>query len=363
MWDFAPYLPVASPAEAVTLEEGGTPLVGARGDWGCRLWLKDETRNPTGSHKDRALSVAITRGRELGFSACAIASAGSTGLSAAAYSARAGMRCALVVPRGTPDARLLPVAQYGARIFEAPGTFEDAIQFLTAVGAESPLYMTSTYRRGNPYQAEGTKTIGLELAQQMAAAGGADWIVVPTGGGGTVAAIWRAYQELQQSGALAALGGRLPRLATVQPAAYRALEIAMEQELDTMEALYALGISEEVPTVLAKLQHGVPPDAIYALAALRESGGAAVSVTDTDALAAQQRLASTEGIFAEPSAAAALAGIDWLLASGAIQAGDRVVALITGSGFREVHSMMEQVTVQRRPLDGKSFAAYLAGEA
>ncbi|HEX2035277.1 MAG TPA: pyridoxal-phosphate dependent enzyme [Chloroflexota bacterium] len=366
MWDYGALLPVEHPEAPVTLDEGGTALVRASGGWGCRLWLKDETRNPTGSHKDRALSVAITRGRELGFRSCVIVSAGSTGLSTAAYAARAGMRCALIAPRGTPDERLLPAALYGATLFEAPGTFDDALRLVEAIAERHPLYLTSTARRSNPYQAEGTRTIGFEIAAQLAAAGErADWIVVPTGGGGTVAGIWRAYGELRQLGALPPgtatdSGARLaplPRLATVQPATYNALEIALARGLSTDEELYALGISEETPTVQAKLQHGVPPDAGFALAALRESGGTATSVSDAAALAAQRRLASAEGIFAEPSAAAALAGVERLVAEGTIKAHETVVTVVTGSGFRELGSLAGQVAVERHALTAEALTA------
>jgi threonine synthase len=387
LWDYGPLLPVERPEAAVTLGEGGTPLIRAEADWGCRLWLKDEARNPTGSHKDRALSVAITRGRELGFASCVIVSAGSTGLATAAYAARAGMRCALVAPRGTPDQRLLPAALYGAAIFEAPGTFERALHVIEAIAAEHPLYVTSTYRRGNPYQAEGARTIGFEIAAQLAAAGpaprtgggagaprplgpvaepgtpAADWIVVPTGGGGTVAGIWRAYQEGRTAGVFA--GMTLPRMAAVQPAAYNALEITLERGLRTASELYALGLSEETPTVQAKLQHGVPPDAVYALAALRESGGTAVSVTDAQALAAQRRLAAREGLFAEPSAAAALAGVERLVTAGTIRPDETVVAVVTGSGFRETGALATlagYVPVPRLPLRAETLLPVLAGE-
>jgi threonine synthase len=368
MWDAAPLLPVAAPARAVTLGEGGTPLLAASAAWGCRLWLKDETRNPTGSHKDRALSVAITCGREMGFGGCVVISAGSTGLSTAAYAARAGMSCAVVVPAGTPDERLVPVALFGGRILEAPGTFETALRLVEGFTRGREVYLTSTYRRGNPYQAEGAKTIGYEIARQMGELGESpDWIVVPTGGGGTAAGIWRAYEEMRAlAGAgwparAPAAGTRQPRIATVQPAAYNALEIAMRDGLQDERALYALGISEETPTVQAKLQHGVPPDAVYALEALRASGGVAVSVTDAAALTAQRRLAA-EGLFGEPSAAAALAGVRLMVETGVIKPADRVVALVTGSGFREMAAARHSLGgIGRAPLTERSLVAAVGG--
>ena len=359
MWGYGDVLPVDDPAHAVTLDEGGTPLIPARGEWGCHLWIKDETRNPTGSHKDRALSVAIPRGRELGFDACVILSAGSTGLSTAAYAARAGMKCALVAPKGTPDARLLPAALFGARIHEAPGTFDDALHLIDRLATEHPLYFTSTYRRGNPFQAEGARTLGFEIAAQIADAGGADWIVIPVGGGGTLAGIWRAYEQLHALGALDRLGGRLPRLVAVQPDAYNAFEIALARGLHTMEDLYALGISEETPTLQAKLQHGVPPDAVDALAALRASGGVAVSISDAEALVAQRQLASIEGLYGEPSTGTGLAGVAKLVAQGTIAPTDRVVVIACGGGFRETHALEGIVPVDRHPLHADRLLEYL----
>lgn len=359
MWGYGAVLPVDNPAQAVTLDEGGTPLIPARGDWGCRVWMKDETRNPTGSHKDRALSVAISRGRELGFTSCVILSAGSTGLSTAAYAARAGMTCALVAPYGTPDARLLPAALYGARIHEAPGTFDDALHLIDRLAAEHPIYFTSTYRRGNPFQAEGARTIGFEIAAQLAPEGGADVIVIPVGGGGTLAGIWRAYQQMADAGLIDFLGGRLPRLIAVQPTMYNAFEIALERDLHTMDDLYALGISEETPTIQAKLQHGVPPDSVDALAALRASHGHAISIADDHALRAQARLAATEGVYGEPSTGTGMAGIETLVARGLVGPHDRVVVLACGGGFRETHAITGVVPINRHPLHPDRLLEYL----
>jgi threonine synthase len=241
------------------------------------------------------------------------------------------------------------------------------------IGRRVPLYLTSTYRRGNPYQAEGAKTIGYEVAAQLGHAqqpgrtgrpGQApDWIVVPTGGGGTAAALWRAFGELRDRGLLATTAGATtagaagnrPRIVTVQPAAYNALEIALREDLRDEPSLYALAISEDVPTVQAKLQHGVPPDALDVLGALRASGGTAISVTDEEALDAQRDLAG-EGVFGEPSAAAALAGVRKLVASGVVRPDHTVVALVTGSGFREPAAG----PVARRRLSERTLAEALA---
>ncbi|HEV2125667.1 MAG TPA: pyridoxal-phosphate dependent enzyme, partial [Chloroflexota bacterium] len=216
------------------------------------------------------------------------------------------------------------------------------------------------YRRGNPYQAEGARTIGFEIAAQLGGQGEdavPDWIVVPTGGGGTAAGIWRAYQELGDLGMVAKAS--FPKIATIQPAAYNALETALARDLRTEEDLYALGLSEETPTLLAKLQHGVPPDALYALAALRESGGAATSVTDDAATEAQRCLGAKEGLFVEPSAAAAVAGVERLLAEGTIRPDETVVAVITGSGFRELGAVAGSTPLQRTPLDEATLLPFL----
>jgi threonine synthase len=327
VWDYAALLPLPRDVAPVTMGEGGTPLIAAGRDRGARVWWKYEGANPTGSQKDRAVSLALTHARAIGARRVAVASTGSVGLACAAYSARAGLPCMILMPRDTPAERMKPMLAFGATVAAVDATFETIERLLRAL--DPGWYQASTIAALSPYQAEGPKTIAYEVVASLGRA--PDWFVVPVGGGGTLAGIWRGFKDLHRIGRI----DRLPRMASVQTATFNALEIGFARGLATMEELAAIAADESRETIARNLKHGVPPDALAALAALRESDGAAISV-DEDAIRRWHlRLAAEEGIFAEPSCAAAPAGIEKLVAAGRIGRADSVVALITGSGLRE----------------------------
>ncbi len=327
VWDYAALLPLPAGVEPVTLGEGGTPLLPAARDRGARVWWKNEGANPTGSQKDRAISLAMTHARAIGARRIAVASTGSVGLACAAYSARAGLPCLVLMPKGTPAERLKPMLAFGATVAAVDTTFEEIERLLRAL--DDSWFQASTIAALSPWQSEGPKTIAFEVVAQLGRA--PDWFVVPVGGGGTLAGIWRGFLDLRRIGAI----DRLPRMASVQTSTFNALELAMARGLGTMEELAAVAADESRETIARNLKHGVPPDALAALAALRESGGAAISVGEDEIRSWHLRLAAEEGIFAEPSCAAAPAGIDRLVADGRIRRDDCVVALVTGSGLRE----------------------------
>ncbi|MBL8700596.1 MAG: threonine synthase [Alphaproteobacteria bacterium] len=327
MWDHAELLPIPPDVEPVTLGEGGTPLVAAAGMRGARVFWKNEGANPTGSQKDRAISVAMTHARSIGAARIAVASTGSVGLACAAYSAKARLPCLILMPRGTPAERLTPMLAFGATVVAVDATFEAIETLLRSL--DDSWFQASTIAALSPYQAEGPKTIAYEIVAQLDAA--PDWMVVPVGGGGTLAGIWRGFEDLHRLGRIQ----RLPRMVGVQTRTFNALELAMARGLRTMDELASIAADERLETIARNLKHGVPPDATGALRALRDSGGCAISVDEAAIRAWHSRLAAEEGILAEPSSAAAPAGIDTLLARGVIAPGERVVALITGSGLRE----------------------------
>jgi threonine synthase len=328
LWSFAPWLPVHEPANRLSIGEGGTPLLGAHGNYGCQVWLKDEGRNPTGSHKDRALAVALSVAREVGIGTIVLASAGSTGLSAAAYAAAAGIRCVVLVTRSTPQARINPLLVYGATVLRHPGSIDDAFQILAEVSDAAVAMDVSTIRHVNPFQAEAPRTIAFEIAAQLGDA--PDWMIVPTGGGGTLAGIARGFHELERAG----LTSRVPALVAVQPAAYNTLERGLARSDERFTDARELRVETDDPTILSKLVHAFPPDGLRALAALKTTHGTAVSVSDADALGNQLVLGQIEGLFVEPSAAAGLAGLRQLVGRGLIGPRDRVVVCLTGSGWR-----------------------------
>lgn len=329
MWKYGGRLPVARPGDAVSLGEGSTPLVAARDARGGPLLLKDETRNPTGSAKDRAMSVAYTVARERGHGRTILASTGSAGISAAAYAARAGISCTILLPAGTPPMRAAQMAMRGARVLEIAGSFESILPVLEAAVAGG-WHHTTTFRRANPFQSEGPKTIAYEIADQLGRP--PDVVIVPIGGGGTLAAIGRGFAEL---GAQSGAGARLPRLIGVQHERYNALEIAMQRGLRTLEEVAGLGLVDTAPVATPNLHHAVPPDAAEALAALRASGGAVVTVSDAEALAGQAQLAAEVGLLAEPSSSVVLPAAAKARERGLIGGDDLCVAILTGSALRD----------------------------
>ncbi|HEX5498207.1 MAG TPA: pyridoxal-phosphate dependent enzyme [Thermomicrobiales bacterium] len=338
IWRFIDLLPMEDPAGNVSLGEGNTPLIPSNlaEPLGIRLAWKWEGVNPTGAQKDRGLAVAIAKGREFGFDAAIIASTGSAGLSSAAYAARAGMQHAVLVSRNAPLARVAPMATLGSTVFEVEGTIEDTLELLAAAADHLGAYETTTYRRANPYQSEGAKTLAYEIFLQHG--GVPDWVVVPVGGGGTLGSIWRGFGDLHDLGLI----DRFPRIAGVQPADYDALRIAEREGLSTDAELRHLVWGDLPPTILVKLQHTYPYDGEEALAAIRRSGGAVSVATDEEALAAQRRIGGADGLYAEPSSTVVLTAIEELLARGAIEPGQSVVAVLTGSGHRETHVLVER---------------------
>jgi threonine synthase len=363
IWRFIDFLPVDSPSEMVTLGEGWTPLLPARlsSSLGVSLHWKWEGANPTGSQKDRGLAVAIAKGKALGFSSAIIASTGSAGLSSAAYAARAGMRHAVLVSRNAPVARIFPMAALGSSIFEVEGTIEDTLELLAVASERLGAYETTTYRRANPYQSEGAKTLGYEIFLQHGSV--PDWIIIPVGGGGTLASVWRAFQDLRSLGLI----DRLPKLAGVQPAAYNALRIAEERGLSNDDELRAISFPETPPTLLVKLQHTYPYDGAEALAAIRASGGAVAVASDAQAIEAVFRIGSSDGIYAEPSSTVVLPAIEWLVSEGHIQRGESVVAVLTGAGHRETHALIDCYPLHVERVTRESgldrLAAYLSSDA
>jgi threonine synthase len=338
IWRFIDLLPLAGPDQIVSLGEGNTPLIPSNlaNPLGIRAWWKWEGANPTGAQKDRGLAVAIAKGRAFGFDAAVIASTGSAGLSSAAYAARAGLKHAVLVSRHASLPRVMPMIALGSAVFEVDGTIEETLELLAAASTTLGAYETTTYRRANPYQSEGAKTLGYEIFLQLGAV--PDWIVVPVGGGGTLGSIWRAFADLRDLGWI----DHLPRLLGVQPAAYNALQIAEERGLATDDELRRLAWPSTPPTVLVKLQHTYPYDGEEALAAIRASGGRVCMATDEEAFAAQRRIGAADGLYAEPSAATALTAMEKLVAAGVIAPEEMVVGVLTGSGHRETHVLVER---------------------
>ncbi|NMB69507.1 MAG: threonine synthase [Chloroflexi bacterium] len=328
MWRWAELLPVRDPQFRLTLGEGDCPLLplprlGA--ELGMpRLFVKDEALNPTGSFKARGLCAAVARALELGVREFVIPTAGNAGGALAAYAGRAGVPAHIYMPADTPRANQVEVQAAGADLHLVDGLINDAAREAAAGAAAHGWFDVSTFKE--PYRCEGKKTMGLELAESFG------WrlpdvILYPTGGGTGLVGVWKAFAELE---ALGWIGPERPRMVSVQAEGCAPIVRAFRQgspRAEFWQDAHTLASGLRVPGVFADRQ---------VLRALRESGGAALAVSDEEITAAQRELAAGEGIFAAPEGAATLAALRHLRENGWIAADETVVLFNTGSGLKYI---------------------------
>ena len=320
--EFRSFLPVTDTTPVVTLLEGGTPLIrsGAISDRvGSDVWLKFDGLNPTGSFKDRGMTMAISKAVEDGAKAVVCASTGNTSASAAAYAARAGLTCVVLIPDGhIALGKLAQALIHGARVLQIRGNFDQALQIVRELGDRAPITIVNSI---NPYRIEGQKTAAFEIVDVLGDA--PDVHCIPVGNAGNITAYWKGY--LQYHGAGRAT--RLPRMLGFQAAG--AAPLVLGHDVDEPE------------TVATAIRIGRPASKYPALAAAAESGGGIHAVTDDEILAAYRLLASTEGVFCEPASAASVAG---LLKLGA-PPGSTVVCVLTGHGLKDPDIAVGQIAV------------------
>ena len=325
LWRYAEVLPGSE--DPVSLGEGFTPLHRARRlgeELGLsRLWIKDESLQPTGSFKARGMTTAVTMARRLGARCLVLPSAGNAGGAAAAYGALAGLAVVLYLPRWTPAPFLLEARAYGAEVHLVDGDIADCGAEVRRRTPAAGWFDLSTLRE--PYRLEGKKTMGYELAEQFDG-DLPDVVVYPTGGGTGLIGMWKAFDELEQLGWIPA--GRRPRMVVVQADGCAPMVRAYERGAKRAERwpnpeTYASGLC--VPAAIG--DHLI-------LAAVRESDGIALSVSDRAMADAQARLGRLEGIFAAPEGGAAVAAVEELVRRAWIAPDDRVVVFNTGSGLK-----------------------------
>ncbi len=332
MWRYREVMPLRAGDETVTLDEGWTPLRRARrlGDW-CgfdRLWVKDESVNPTGSFKARGLSAAVTAAAARGAVKVAIPTAGNAGGALAAYAAAAGLECTVFMPRDTPAAFQIEVRACGARLELVDGLITDCGRIVGERRQAEGWFDMSTLKE--PYRVEGKKTMGYELAEQFGWSL-PDVIVYPTGGGTGLIGMWKAFEELEQLGWIEP--GRRPRMVSVQAAGCAPIVRAFEAGRESAEPW------TDARTIASGLRvPGAVADFLM-LRALRESGGTAVAVTDEELLASSRDLARHTGIFPAPEGGATLAALLALKERGWLGADERVVLFNTGSGYKYLEAL------------------------
>lgn len=336
MWRFAEVLPVSDPRRGVSLGEGLTPLVRAerRGDfkdW-SDLWIKDESLNPTGSFKDRGMAAAVTRAVELDIKTVALPSAGNAGGAAAAYCARAGMRCVVLMPVDTPPANIVECLVQGAQVYLVRGLIGGAGKLVKEGCERFGWFDLSTLRE--PFRVEGKKTMAYELVQDLHAALGdpapvlPDVVIYPAGGGTGLIGMWKAFDEMEQLGWI---GKQRPRMVAVQAAGCAPIVRAFHEGQE-----FAKPVAKP-HTVASGLRVPAAIGDFLMLRAIRRTNGTAVSVTDEELMAGQQELASQQGIFACPEGGATWAAARKLRAAGWLRGEQRVVLFNTGSGLKYTH--------------------------
>jgi len=333
LWRYRELLPLEDDANLVSLGEGFTPLLEARNlarQFGIqRLWIKDEAQNPTGSFKDRGLSLAVSRAKELGVKKVAIPSAGNAGGSLAAYAARAGMEAYVFMPKDTPAANQIEARQYGAHVTLVDGLINDCGRIIAEKKVAEGWFDLSTLKE--PYRVEGKKTMGFEIAEQL------NWtlpdvIIYPTGGGTGLIGMWKAFNEMAELGWI---GSRRPRMVSVQASGCAPIVRAFNGGKDTAEPW------QNAKTVASGLRVPQAVADFLILRALRESQGTALSVSDDEMLAEIPRVGRAEGIFFCPEGAACVAALRQLTKQGWIKPSDEVVIFNTATGLKYLDVLQE----------------------
>jgi threonine synthase len=330
------FLPIASAGSLPPLPVGGTPLLEAprlRSEIGMpRLWLKDDTRNPSGSTKDRASQLVVAKAREYGIGTIATASTGNAASALAAAAAATGLQAVVFVPAAAPQAKLVQMLAYGARVVRVAGSYDQAFELCGAACERCGWYNRNTAL--NPFTIEGKKTAALEIGRQLAGES-PDVVVVPAGDGVIISGVAKGFADLVDAG----LMPRAPRLLAVQPAGSNALVRALAAGTETVDPVPGAA------SVADSLVVEAPRAARLALRRVRESGGAGVAVDDEAIVAAIRQLAATTGVFAEPAAAASLAGLEAALERKLVDRDERVVLLVTGSGLKDIPAAARSIAV------------------
>lgn len=328
---YAALLPRVGPDDRVSLAEGATPLLEAPSAGAVcgvgRLLAKDESRNPTGTFKDRCMALAATVASAERAPGIVCASTGNAGASAAAYGARARLPVVILVPVGTPPAKMAQAAVCGARVIAVQGTYSDAWAMAAAVsGSLGWLNATTTFTC--PYVVEGTRTVAYEIWDRI---GVPDWVAVPIGAGPLLVGIREGFDDLRALG----VADRTPRLLAIQPAGCAPIVRAFEEGAPTR----AWGEPETVAGGLADPLAGYPEEGDVTVRAITASGGAAVAVDDATTIAAISMLASREGLFQEPAGAIGVAGVAEARRRGLIAPRETVVACLTGTGLKDPYAV------------------------
>jgi threonine synthase len=340
VWRYRDFMPITDSSKIVSLNEGGTGLhlcqrlskhLGIR-----QLYVKNEGENPTGSFKDRGMTVGVTKAVELGVKSVICASTGNTSASLAAYSAKAGLQCAVLIPSGKiAYGKLSQAMIYGAKVIQVRGNFDESLDIVLKLSEKHrSIYLLNSI---NPFRIEGQKSLGYEICDQLNQEA-PDRIVVPVGNAGNISAIWKGFTEFHELGVVKSL----PKMTGIQAAGSAPIARAIKNGSDTIVPVSA------PETVATAIRIGAPVSWKKAMNAIRESDGTAEMVTDEEILSAQKMLARVEGLFVEPASASSIAGLKKLVDNGTIDRNERVVCVTTGHGLKDPDTA---VKMSEKPLE------------
>lgn len=327
VWRYKDFMPIHNLLNVVSLNEGGTGL------YRClrlgnalgieNLYVKNEGENPTGSFKDRGMTVGVTKALELGTKIVACASTGNTSASLAAYAAKAGVSCLILIPSGgVAFGKLAQAIIYGAKVIQLRGNFDQALKMVLKLSEEhKEIYLLNSI---NPYRLEGQKTIAFEICDQLNMEP-PDRVIVPVGNAGNISAIWKGFTEFNKTGLI----GSLPKMVGVQAEGAAPIAKAIKNGKDTITPV------EKPETVASAIRIGAPVSWKKAIKAIKDSGGTAEMVTDKEILEAQKMLARYEGLFVEPASASSIAGLKKMVEKGEIGKDEVVVCIATGHGLKD----------------------------
>jgi len=339
--EYKEFLPLTESTPKLTLHEGNTPLIRLdtlSTELGIDLYVKTEGVNPTGSFKDRGMVMAVAKAIEEGNDTIICASTGNTSAAAAAYAARAGIRCIVVIPEGKiAMGKLAQAIMYGAEIISIEGNFDQALQMVRNISETEPVALVNSV---NPYRLEGQKTAAFEVCDTLG--GAPDILAIPVGNAGNISAYWKGfkeYNEKKQTG--------LPKMYGF--------------EAEGAAAIVHNRVFENPETIATAIRIGNPASWKLAVAASEESQGKIDEVSDDEIIAAYKKIASTEGIFAEPGSCASLAGVFKSVQNGSIPAGSKVVAILTGNGLKDPNTAIDYSTINiaKLPNDEKLVSEHI----
>ncbi|PEA56608.1 threonine synthase [Bacillus pseudomycoides] len=331
MWNgllaaYKEYLSITEQTPSLSLSEGNTPLIlleNLSEKWGVSVYAKVEGANPTGSFKDRGMVMAVAKAKEAGSKTVICASTGNTSASAAAYAARAGLSCIVMIPNGKiAYGKLAQAVMYGAEIISIDGNFDHALQMVRKLSDSSPIALVNSV---NPYRIEGQKTAAFEICDALGKA--PDILAIPVGNAGNITAYWKGFKEYNEK-----RGTGLPEMRGF--------------EAEGSAAIVRGYKIEEPETVATAIRIGNPASWDKAVAAAHDSNGKIDEVTDAEILRAYEWLAKYEGIFAEPASCASLAGIYKQVQTGEIAKGSNIVAVLTGNGLKDPNIAIDTKKIQ-----------------